>query len=511
MTLFTENRKNRSEALTALPVTPVAMFLSCIFSAFVILQNPLLNDDAYGYLHAAEAFNVNGARAVLEAYNWPHYSILIALVDRVLPGSLLVAAHTFNTALYALLTWVFIELVGELRDTRRAERFAAACILGFPLINEMRYFLIRDIGFWAFALLSLVLLLRYRRNGELHLALGWCCALCAAAVFRLEALLLLVLAPLSLLFQGSELTPGQGLRRLAHLCGVTAAASAFVALVSALASLNLIELIAYAYRYYLPRLAEFFPLLTRSATDVGAALFTPENFPGSDNTLVAFLIVLFGDLLALLLNLVGALSVPVVVLTLGYHWKYGPLPLPKGGSRILFTYVGVTVVTLLVFLSIMHFLTQRYATLLALLVMSLVPLMLDDLYTRATQQGQGKQFRAIFGAFYFYFMVDSLFSFGYSHQHIEDSIDWAREELPAGARMQTNNFAIAYHSGRVTNYDKTVREIGSVVATSAPGDYLLLEVDHDTPASLMDTYSQLTSVTSFANERGDQVRVYLRQ
>ena len=43
------------------------------------------------------------------------------------------------------------------------------------------------------------------------------------------------------------------------------------------------------------------------------------------------------------------------------------------------------------------------------------------------------------------------------------------------------------------------------------GSYLLLEVDHDTPATVMAAYPQLRPVTSFTNERGDEVRVYLHE
>jgi hypothetical protein len=83
-----------SAVAARLPLTPLAVLLSCLFSLLVILQNPLLNDDAYKYLRAVEVFNADGALAVLESFSWPHYAFLIAFVDKVLPGGAIAAAHT---------------------------------------------------------------------------------------------------------------------------------------------------------------------------------------------------------------------------------------------------------------------------------------------------------------------------------------------------------------------------------------------------------------------------------
>jgi hypothetical protein len=500
----------RQHRIDALPVLPVAVVLSCLFSLLVILQNPLLNNDAYLYLRAAEVFNASGALAVLETYGWFNYSFLIALFDQVLPGGPIAAAHMLNTACYALLTWSFIRLSRELRAAPRVQLFAALCILAFPLTNEMRYFLIRDTGFWAFALLSLVLLLRFRSGGQLRMAVGWCLALCVAIAFRLEGLLLMMLAPLSLLLPDGVLALPERARRFTHLLGVLVAVLAGVLVLTLAAGVSLIELIAFAYRWYLPQLADLFTHLTTSATGVNATLFTAEGAAGSDNVALGVIVVLFGDALTLLLNVVNALSVPVVVLMLATRWRLGAVTLPQGGYRVLQAYIGSSMLALVLFVLIMHFMTQRYATLVSLLLLSLVPLMLDDLYARAQQAGTLRRFHAVLGFFCFYYLVDSLLSFGYSHRHIEEGIAWSRDQLPANAVMRTNNFAIAYHSGHVVDYDKTVRDAGLVMQSSISGDYLVLDVDSD-DIDMLDTNPVLVKVNSFANERGDEVRIYLRR
>jgi hypothetical protein len=492
------------------PVAAIAVVLSCLFSALVILQNPLLNDDAYGYLRAAEIFNTNGAIAVLQTYGWYNYSILIALLDRLLPGDMLSAAHVLNTFFHALLAWVFMRLCNELRASTRVQFFAALCILGFPLTNEMRYFLIRDNGFWALTLLSAVLLMRYRNSGELRTGLGWCLAICGAVAFRLEALLLLVLAPFSLLLPGA-VPWSERLRRCGQLLAVLLASITIILLTTLAAGIDVVDLIAYAYRYYLPLLADLFPLLGRTASAASAALFTPGNFPGADNVAVGLALVLFGDFLALLGNLVYALTLPIVLLLLYYRARHSPLVVSAAGSSVLLTYIGISTLALLLFVLIMHFLTQRYATLLSLLLLSFVPLVLDDLYANAQLHGSVRRFKYVLGFFCLYYFIDSLISFGYSHRHIDEGIAWTRGELPAGAQLKTNSFVIAYHSGRVADYDKTVRDAGLVLQASTSGDYLVLDLAHDADTAVLDGNASLTPLESFTNERGDEVRVYLHK
>src|SRR5690606_18445149 len=98
------------------------------------------NDDAYSYLRGAELFNESSAGTVLETYGWYGYSILIALLDKLLPGGLKVAAHVLNTGAYALLVFAFLRICREYHESRRVQWFAALVILGLPLLNEMRFF-----------------------------------------------------------------------------------------------------------------------------------------------------------------------------------------------------------------------------------------------------------------------------------------------------------------------------------------------------------------------------------
>ncbi|MES2625340.1 MAG: hypothetical protein V4628_08680 [Pseudomonadota bacterium] len=497
-----------SAARNSIPL--LAVLISCLFSFYSIIANPVLNNDAYGYLRAAEIFNAEGIRPVLDHYGWYGYSILIALADRVLPGDLVASAHILNTLSYALLVFTFVKICAEYRPTRRVEFFAALTILSFPLLNEMRYFLIRDFAFWAFALLGFLLLLRYERDRKLLTALYSGLALLAAIVFRLEGLLLAVIVPFGLLVSSGSRTAN--FRLAGKLLLVLGLAFIVIFVLALLANVNLLNLIQYAYRFYLPLLFNLNELISSAALNLNQTLFTAENFPGNDNTGHGLVVLTFAYCYVVVANLIGALGMPFSVLLI-YAYVRGYLVVPANLRWALGSYLTASVLALLCFVFIMHFLTQRYATLLCLLLLTLVPLALDNIYQHANTNETRRKFRNFFGFLCACLLIDSLLSFGYSKQYVEDASGWAVTELPVAATLRTNNFAVAYASKRIADFDKVPLGVQETLQLSHSADYLMLDIKRDDleVKKHLDANSELQLIQSFANKRGDEVRVYLQR
>lgn len=493
----------------------LAVLVSCLFSLYSSMANPLLNNDAFLYLRAAEVFNSGGIDQVLADYGWYGYSILIALADRVLPGGLLASAQVLNAASYALLTFVFIRFCAEFvprdsRDLRRIELFAALTILEFPLLNEMRHMLIRDFTFWAFTLLGLLHLVRYNGNPRWRTALYFCFSMLAATLFRVESLILMALAPLALL-------PVTGPQRSVYrkpglLLGLLLAMLGAVFVLALMAGIDLIGEIQFAWRFYLPLLADLGGVLTNTTLAMNQALFTETNFPMWDNLALGLVILVFAYLFAVLVNLVGALSVPFTAVLAVAFWR-GDVRAPYHLRWPLAVYAGGSLVMLLVFIFIMHFLTHRYATLLCLLLLTLVPGILNSWYERARLHHSTRRFRAVLAFFCAYFFIDSLVSFGHSRDYMAEAIAWSAIELPAGAELHTNHMGIAHGSGRIAAYDKVPLQAEAALQTAGSSDYLMLDIRSDDSdlKALLDANPRLQLVRSFANDSGNEVRVYLHR
>jgi hypothetical protein len=479
-----------------------AAIVSVLFSVWTIVQQPLLNNDAFSYLRAAEIFNSSGIRQVLQEYSWNGYSIVIALVEKILPVGLLGTAYFLNTLSYVLLTVVFIRLCMQLHEGPLVPFFAALAILCFPMINEMRAMLIRDFAFWAFAILSLQQLIRFMHFGLVANAIGWCSALFVAIFFRLEGMLLLI-TPLFFLTRPNR-------RKGIMLVSCVAIAVLSVTLLALLAQVNLVEQIRFAYRYYLPLIFDLGPLLVNAAHETLSALFAPGNFPDTDNTGHGMVIVIFAYAWTVLANLVNALGIPIAAFIL-WCLTRGRIGSSPESRRAVGIYVTLSTVTLLLFVMVMHFLTQRYATLLCLLLLTRVPAGLQQLSDAYTANGRNARFVTTTSVLAFYLLADSLVSFGYSTDYINESIVWMQDNIPAGSGFHTNNFAIAHGSGLVEEYDRISRDPAFALQDLAPGDFIALDLHYNQQQWSEQLAGDMSFelVTSFGNARDDKIMIYL--
>jgi hypothetical protein len=479
-----------------------AAIVTVLFSVWTIVQQPLLNNDAFSYLRAAEIFNSNGLRQVLQEYSWNGYSVVIALVEKILPFGLLGTAYLLNTLSYVLLTVSFIRLCMQLHEGPLVPFFAALAILCFPMINEMRAMLIRDFAFWAFAILSLQQLVRFMNTGYVANAVGWSGALFAAIFFRLEGMLLLI-TPLFFLTRRYR-------RKGVMLAGCVGIAILMVTLLALLAQVNLVQQIRFAYRYYLPQIFDLGPLLVDASHETLSVLFAPGNFPDTDNTGHGMIIVIFAYAWTVLANLVNALGIPITAFIFWCMVKGRNASTPESRSA-LGIYVALSIATLLMFVMVMHFLTQRYATLLCLLLLTRVPAGLQQLSDRHAANGRYARFISTTFLLTFYLLADSLVSFGYSTDYVNESIVWMRNNIPVGSAFHTNNFAIAHDSGLVEEYDRISRDPAFALQDLDPGDYIALDLHYNqqqwSEQLAQDPHFEL--IASFGNTRDDRVLIYL--
>ncbi|HTR00999.1 MAG TPA: hypothetical protein VMH83_13455 [Candidatus Acidoferrum sp.] len=479
-----------------------AVVVGALFTLWSIAQNPVLNDDAYQYLRAAQMVSHGDITGMYAEYGWFHYSVLIAALDKVLPGDELLAARALNLLLQALLIGVFVALAQHLHSGRRAGWLAALTLLAYPQLNELRFALIRDFGFWAFALWSLRLLLQYRDSHRFVHALGWLLTLLAATAFRLEALVLAAIAPLALL--GRELR-----HRGLVLYALLLATALFVAAACAALHIDLLGRMQFAYRYYLPQLFALPSQLQAQAHALLQQLFTADNLPGNDNVTLGLFILLFGYGASLVSTLVPALSVPLSVFLLHALWRRWWRPLAGWRSPVGIYAIGTTA-SLIVFVVLMHFLTERYTMLLCLLILLQVPAILGRWIDHAKAQTSNLRYRVIAGFFVVYFFTDSLISFGPGLQHLVQARDWLRQHPDQGDGFVTTEPFLAYESKRIARYDNVRQPLPQVLAGLQSGNLfaVVVQASDSQDRALLEHDQRLVPVERFANKRGDEVRIY---
>lgn len=491
-----------------LPLLPVALLLSAVLSAWLIYSNPVLNDDAYSYLLAADLYQTQGMAAVLDSFGWYGYSILIALLNTILPGEASSSAQVLNSLSYLLLIWSFIRLSELIWPDEKVHWFALAVILGFPLLNEMRYFIIRDTAFWALSITALLHLIRFARFGKIRNALLWCLCSLAAVVFRLEAILPLLLTPLALLSSGKS--AGLQVKPLLQIEGLLLILTSSIFLLAMSIDIQLTELMRFAYRYYLPLLLNLGSLLNEDALTLFNSQFSDSSIPVNAKQGIGIVLLVASNCYAVLTNLIAALT-PILCITIIASMLRKHLPrLPLYARNILLLSMLCSLLSLLTFQFIMHFQTQRYATLLCLQLLLLLPGILAVLWRKAVANGSSLRFKAVFAFLCFYFFTDSLISFGYSKGYLIEAEDWVHNNLPQDAELATNIYAIAYANGQVFIPDVSAKQIATVLNGADKATFVVVQVKAADKAGqqLLESQQNLHLLQSFGNKHGDEARIY---
>lgn len=161
-----------------------------------------INSDGILYIEVARKFDAGEWRQGFGLYNWPFYPLLITLVHKLSYLGFEMSAHCLDTLFFALLTAGLLTLVREVGGDRRT--MVAAGLLLFVSSTIVRSYLpmvMRDPGFWAFHIWSIVFFLRFYIRHHLMDALAWGIVATIATLFRVEGLTYLVVLPILIFLQ----------------------------------------------------------------------------------------------------------------------------------------------------------------------------------------------------------------------------------------------------------------------------------------------------------------------
>lgn len=501
-----------ARALGRLGIRGTAVVVSLVLSAWCLYLDPVINHDGILYLRAAEAMLEGGWRAGYAIYPWPFYSWLIATVHRATGLGLEPAAHLIDFPLQALAVWAFITVVKALGGDRRVMLAAALVILVHPPFNDYRSFVIRDFGYWAFYLVALFWLLRFVKAPTVGAAVAWGASMVLATLFRIEGLVVLLLAPLALLLRSD--------RAFGARCGEIAKAQVVaLAALAVLAGWSLLgEPAEHTGRLTEPMLwlQQLWGQLAGGFRAKAEALAQAVLNQYSARYAMASV---FAVLLVILLGkTIGALT-PLYALLALHAWR-GRLLAPSAGTgRVVAWLVLVQTAILAGFLLIQFFLTGRHAVAWALTVMPLVPFSVVALYDRwLKRDAGGPAARWLFPAVCAVLVVmavEGLFSFGPSKTYLREAGLWMKARTSPASKVHSNNRIVAFYAGnrgedwvRSFAWEETAARLKD--GSWRDYDYVAVTVDrrHSERAETVAAALERAPVARFDNGRGDQVLVF---
>lgn len=453
-----------------------AVIASLLLSFLNALLNPIPNADAFEYVRTAEIFLHEGLAAAYAYQPSATYPVLFGALHQLTGLELFAAAQVINALLFAVLVYAFISLAREIRASERVTLLAAITVLIFPQLNEYRFYLIRDIGFIALLLLGMLFLIRYGKRQDWQHATLFVASTAVAVLFRSEALVYLPLAPLALLWN-SELTMRARVLAVVKIEAVCMALGILGVLALLLVDMNVLRLVQRAAAVYLPFVQDAWTALSAASSPLSTAVFGEYASDFSGQYIVLFMTA--GLAAILVLKLISGFGVPaLLVLAYGLRQRSGELGNPV--MRVVLTYALIAFTILLGFLLLTRFMSTRYTLLFCTLLMLMVPLVVDSALAQARSAAANRLMRGALGLLALFCVIDAHISFGDSKDFLQQASIWLRDNTEEKALVITNSNYVAYHSGRVEEYDKVTRYIDMETLVNAPYDSLLaLSIDRD--------------------------------
>lgn len=173
-------------------------FLLAVISNYI--QHGWINVDSLLYFESARLISIGEWKQAIAIYNWPFYSAIIALLHKVTGISIQYSAQVWNVLFYTITVFSFSKLIQLAGGGKLTMACGVFLLVSSPYISgSVLPMLLRDQGFWAAYLTSVVFFIQFYRTQKTSDALLWQLSVIIAVLFRIEAISYLALLPVTLL------------------------------------------------------------------------------------------------------------------------------------------------------------------------------------------------------------------------------------------------------------------------------------------------------------------------
>ncbi len=448
------------DSTTFLKLRLIVALISLVLTVIAIITDDVINPDGALYVDIAKMAIENGIASTAQLYNWPFYSLLAAGVSQLTSLTVINSFYLINCLLFVLVTDALL-CIARLRvktDTRLV--IPAVIILFFYTLNDYRDFVIRDIGYWAFCLYSVLQFVNYLNTRKTKHIYYWQLLLIVASLFRIEAVPLLTIMPLYLIINN------QGIKRLnlflhsyAWLVMGALTIGLIIFLYPSIAdSFSKINTIVKYLNFEVP--LSFFE-------KASALVNTQIIIPPVQNKGFGEIIIFSGFISVIIVLIVKAFSAPYFLLSLvamkqketNFHGAFSD-------SKIWIFLLTIQAALLFIFFITTQIQTTRYCVLAGIFLLILVlPVLTNYIEKSITLK---KKFHLVFiGLMLLYSGVDA-FHKSNSKAYLASSCNEITKILPASSTTLTNSRVIKHYldqntqPSQLTTFSKKIGNIPSV-------------------------------------------------
>lgn len=486
--------------------------ISLLLSVFVIYSDDLINRDGILYIETAEAFLQGGLADALDVYNWPFFSIFIALVHQLTSLPLELSAYIINTLFFVLLTDTLVLLSYKILPNKQQLLIAALIILCFSTLNEYRSYIIRDIGYWYFCCLILFRFIQFIEIPTLRNASIWQLVAVMAILFRVEATVIVLLLPLYLAFSFPIKAAIQSILKLNYIFILSLVIGSFyvIGFTESVITFNkLDDLLAYI------DINDLLGKFNEKAEIIEHQILIKYSASYS-----AF-ILSFGLIGMLFYKLMKALTIGYLGLYIFSWWKQKQIQLSPYAGLILYFFL-LNILILSAFMFKEFFISKRYAIIAILSILILIIPRLTLLFHQSSSKRNNRALTIISFVLLVSF-IDGIHKSNSKH-YVKNTAIWASKNLPSNSDVLTDDVFINYYYRTHLLTEKnnlTHLNIGAYNSARKryaldkfkssfyKYDYLILVEKHrNEKLKKLLELMQLERIYSESNARGDMASIY---
>lgn len=193
----------------------LALFGALLAWRIIYIQQGWVNVDSLIYFESARLFSLGEWKQGVELFKWPLYALLISTIHRLTSFDIQASAQLLDILFFTITTFSFSKLI-QLAGGNKLTILCGALLLfsSSYIVGDILPMLLRDQGFWAAFLTSLVFFVQFYRTKRLSDAILWQVSIIIAMLFRIEAITFLACLPILLMFK-SEYSLKEKIKQIA--------------------------------------------------------------------------------------------------------------------------------------------------------------------------------------------------------------------------------------------------------------------------------------------------------
>ena len=424
-------------------------FILIAFSAILAariqyIQHGWINPDTVLYFESARLIALGDFKEAVKVFNWPLYSLCMAGVHKLTNLSIHHSAQVLSIVFFAITTTSFVKII-ELGGGNKKTMLAGALILfsSLYIVGDVLEMLMRDQGFWACFLSSLVFFIRFKNNNQYRDAFLWQIFAIVATLFRIEAIMYLLFLPVLLLLE----TKGLWHQKIAHFIKCN-----FLNIIAGLGIILALSLSNHLSMKHFGRLQEVFS--SKLFEELTHHLLTKGQIM-SEQVLGKYLeeFAVIGLLLTFIyVMIVKAITTTGIIncMLAAYSTTQKKLIKPQVTSVLKATAIIATITTGLIITKV-FVLSSRYVVALAFVLMIPAAFQLGKLLTQYSQNKiQNKQLVMAIHLILIFMLgsvIKNVWPKAEGYNYMQDAVAWVKANNPNHDPVFYNETRMRYYAG----------------------------------------------------------------